>query len=257
MQSMRAKLTLWYTAILALVLIAFAAATYIYFARASAQKTDDALMDSSDLVVASLKSELGEGTGQGVQIVREVVADFRFRDREVVVFDENLHVVASSEPTEPERNPKAWPGPEAFANSGPSSDAGRACSTFSMGHSIRVCAVTLQSSSGNFLIVTAKSIFDEKETFEQVRTAFGIAIPIALVLASIGGFLMAKSSLAPVAEMGERAARISANNLHERLPVKTEQDEVGPGDDRARHDGARAANQRRKPGTETADCQPS
>src|SRR6266478_6312232 len=89
LQSMRAKLTLWYTGILALVLITFAAATYIYLVRASAQKTDDALMDSSDLVVASLKAELNEGKERGAQTVREVVDDFRFRDREVVVFDEN------------------------------------------------------------------------------------------------------------------------------------------------------------------------
>jgi heavy metal sensor kinase len=75
--------------------------------------------------------------------------------------------------------------------------------------------------------VTAKSLFEERETLEQVRTAFGIAIPIALILASLGGFLLAKRSLAPVAEMGDRAARISANNLHERLPVKNAQDEVG------------------------------
>src|SRR4029077_20844292 len=114
--SMRAKLTLWYTGILALVLIAFAAATYIYFVRASAQKTDDALMDSSDLVVASLKSELSEGQERGAQAVREVVNDFRLRDREVVVFDENHQVVASSAPSEPERSRKAWPGPEAFGN---------------------------------------------------------------------------------------------------------------------------------------------
>src|SRR5437588_9653354 len=38
-----------------------------------------------------------------------------------------------------------------------------------------------QSASGNFVVVTAKSLFEEKETLEQVRTAFGIAIPIALV----------------------------------------------------------------------------
>ena len=228
MQSMRAKLTLWYTGILAIVLIAFAAATYIYFVRASAQKTDDALMDSSDLVVASLKSELGEGKERGAQTVREVVNDFRFRDREVVVFDENHQVVASAEPREPERSPRAWPGPEAFANiPGLTSNPGRTCSTLSISHGIRFCGVTLQSPSGNFLIVTAKSLFEEKETLEQVQTAFGIAIPIALVLASLGGFLLAKRSLAPVAEMGDRAARISANNLHERLPVKSEQDEVG------------------------------
>jgi heavy metal sensor kinase len=225
---MRAKLTLWYTGILALVLIAFAAATYIYFAKASAQKTDDALMDSSDLVVASLKSELGEGKEGGAQTVREVVNDFRFRDREVVVFDENHQVVASAEPREPERSPRAWPAPEAFANiPGLTSNPGRACSTLTIGPGIRFCGVALQSTSGNFLIVTAKSLFEEKETLEQVRTAYGIAIPIALVLASLGGFLLAKRSLAPVAEMGDRAARISANNLHERLPVKSEQDEVG------------------------------
>jgi two-component system OmpR family sensor kinase len=228
MQSMRAKLTLWYTGILALVLIAFAAATYIYFVRASAQKTDDALMDSSDLVVASLKSELGEGKERGAQTVREVVSDFRFRDREVVVFDENHQVVASAEPREPERSVRTWPVPEAFADiPGLTSNSGRACSTLSIGHGIRFCGVTLQSPSGNFLIVTAKSLFEEKETLEQVRTAFGIAIPIALVLASLGGLLLAKRSLAPVAEMGDRAARISANNLHERLPVKSEEDEVG------------------------------
>jgi heavy metal sensor kinase len=228
MHSMRAKLTLWYTGILALVLIAFAAATYIYFVKASAQKTDDSLMDSSDLVVASLKSELSEGKERGAQTVREVVDDFRFRDREVVVFDENRQVVASSEPREPERSPKAWPAPEAFANiPGLSSNAGRACSTLSIGHGVRYCGVVLPSTSGTFLVVTAKSLFEEKETLEQVQTAFGIAIPIALILASFGGFLMAKRSLAAVAEMGDRAARISANNLHERLPVKSEQDEVG------------------------------
>ncbi len=225
---MRAKLTLWYTGVLALVLIAFAAATYIYFVRASAQKTDDALMDSSDLVVASLKSELSEGKERGAQTVREVVNDFRFRDREVVVFDENRRVVASSEPREQERSPGTWPAAESFANlSGLTSGLGRACSTLPIGHGIRFCGVALQSTSGNFLIVTAKSLFEEKETLEQVQTAFGIAIPIALVLASLGGFLLAKRSLAPVAEMGNRAARISANNLHERLPVKSEQDEVG------------------------------
>lgn len=225
---MRAKLTLWYTGILALVLIAFAAATYIYFVRASAQKTDDALMDSSDLVVASLKSELGEGQERGAQTVREVVNDFRFRDREVVVFDEHHQVIASSEPREPEQSPRTWPAAESFANiPGLTSNPGRACSTLSVGHGIRFCGVMLQSTAGSFLIVTAKSLYEERETLEQVRTAFEIAIPIALILASLGGFLLAKRSLAPVAEMGDRAARISANNLHERLPVKSEQDEVG------------------------------
>jgi heavy metal sensor kinase len=228
LQSMRARLTLWYTGILALVLIVFATATYIYFARANVQRTDDALLDSSDLVVANLKTELGEAPGRGIETVREVVNDFRFRDRQIMVFDDNHQVVASSEPLVRERSPRHWPAAEVFGNiPGLSSAGGRACSTIATGPGIRFCGVLLQSASGNFVVVTAKSLFEEHETLEQVRTAFAVAIPLALILASLGGFLLAKRSLAPVAEMGQRAARISATNLHERLPVKSERDEVG------------------------------
>src|SRR5882762_7559576 len=228
LESMRAKLTLWYTGILALVLTVFAASTYIYLVRATAQRTDDSLVDSSDLVVANLKAELGESARQGGQVVREVVNDFRFRDRQVVVFGENQQVLAASEPPERERLAKKWPTAEAFANLADLTlNTGKACSTLPVGHGIRFCGVVLQSPSDKFLIVTAKSPHEEQETLEQVRTAFGIAIPVALILASLGGFLLAKRSLAPVAEMGEQAARISSMNLHERLPVKSERDEVG------------------------------
>jgi heavy metal sensor kinase len=228
LESMRAKLTLWYTGILALVLTVFAASTYFYLVRATAQRTDDSLMDSSDLVVANLKSELGESAREGGQIVRGVVNDFRFRDRQVIVFGENRQVMAASEPPERERLARKWPSAEAFANLADLAlNTGRACSTLPVGHGIRFCGVVLQSPSDKFLIVTAKSPHEEQETLEQVRTAFGIAIPVALILASLGGFLLAKRSLAPVAEMGEQAARISSMNLHERLPVKSERDEVG------------------------------
>ncbi|MCU1266822.1 MAG: Signal transduction histidine kinase [Acidobacteria bacterium] len=228
LQTMRAKLTLWYTVVLAIVLIAFAAATYFYFVRATAQRTDDALLESSDLVVASLNSELGEAAERGSQTIREVVNDFQFRDRQIIVFDENHQIVASSQPPEKNRNPKDWPAPEVFAKiPGLITNNGRACSTQSGGHGIRFCGVVLQSPSGTFVIVTAKSLLDEQETLEQVRTALGIAIPVALALAGLGGFLLAKRSLAPVVQMGDQAARISATNLHERLPVKSERDEVG------------------------------
>jgi heavy metal sensor kinase len=77
------------------------------------------------------------------------------------------------------------------------------------------------------MVVVAKSLHEEEESLAQVRTAFLIAIPLSLLLASLGGYLLARSSLAPVVAMGEQAARISATNLHERLPVKSDRDELG------------------------------
>jgi heavy metal sensor kinase len=47
------------------------------------------------------------------------------------------------------------------------------------------------------------------------------------LLASIGGYFLARKSLAPVVRMSASAAQIGAANLHERLPVANERDELG------------------------------
>jgi signal transduction histidine kinase len=50
---------------------------------------------------------------------------------------------------------------------------------------------------------------------------------VVLVLAWIGGYLLARQSLRPTESMSRSAARISAANLTERLPVGNPQDELG------------------------------
>ncbi|MGH9903547.1 MAG: sensor histidine kinase, partial [Pyrinomonadaceae bacterium] len=61
-------------------------------------------------------------------------------------------------------------------------------------------------------------------------TAIGVGAPLAsllLALAGLAGFFLARRSLAPVAAMSERARRIGAENLGERLPVANPRDELG------------------------------
>jgi hypothetical protein len=50
--------------------------------------------------------------------------------------------------------------------------------------------------------------------------------PIALLLASIGGYLLAAAALRPVERMGERAVTISAASPGRRLPVPPADDEI-------------------------------
>jgi heavy metal sensor kinase len=61
----------------------------------------------------------------------------------------------------------------------------------------------------------------------QARRAFYVAIPLALLLASLGGYFLARKSLAPVVIMGEQAAQIGASNLNERIPVPQNNQELG------------------------------
>ncbi|HEV7377649.1 MAG TPA: ATP-binding protein, partial [Pyrinomonadaceae bacterium] len=76
-------------------------------------------------------------------------------------------------------------------------------------------------------LVVLRSLHDQEDLLERAGYALLIAVPVALLLASIGGYFLARKSLAPVVRMSASAARIGAANLHERLPVVNEQDELG------------------------------
>ena len=54
---------------------------------------------------------------------------------------------------------------------------------------------------------------------EQVRATFAWVIPFAILLATCGGYFLARKSLAPVVAMSDKAARIGAENLSERQRV--------------------------------------
>jgi len=54
-----------------------------------------------------------------------------------------------------------------------------------------------------------------------------IAVPLGLLLAGLGGWFLARKSLAPVLAMSEQAHRIGAQDLDQRLPVVNPRDELG------------------------------
>ena len=52
-------------------------------------------------------------------------------------------------------------------------------------------------------------------------------VPMALAIAGVGGWFLARQSLSPVVAMADRARRIGVENLSERLPVANPRDELG------------------------------
>jgi heavy metal sensor kinase len=71
---------------------------------------------------------------------------------------------------------------------------------------------------------------DEEPVRSTLRTLVIIlilALPVALALAAVGGFVMAGRLLRPVAAITARAEKITAENLSERLPVENPRDEFG------------------------------
>jgi two-component system OmpR family sensor kinase len=76
------------------------------------------------------------------------------------------------------------------------------------------------------VLVVGATRENRAETLESLRNAFLIGGTIALLLSALGGYLLAGAALRPIEGMRRRAAEISTSSLHERLPVPRARDEV-------------------------------
>jgi len=79
----------------------------------------------------------------------------------------------------------------------------------------------------SYTLLVATPLQNQEQTLESARAAFSVAIPLALLIAGLGGYFLARKSLSPVVTMGEQAARIGASNLNERIPVPENNSELG------------------------------
>ncbi len=90
----------------------------------------------------------------------------------------------------------------------------------------RLLALPLMRNGEHVVLVVGATRENRVETLNSLRKAFLIGGPIALVLAALGGYLLAGAALRPIESMRRRAAEISTTSLDERLPVPEANDEV-------------------------------
>ena len=230
--SMRTRLTVWYTAVLALVLLIFAITSYTYLARAARERTDASLSDTLDSLISTFNTELND-EGQPIDVsAQEAAMGLHFHDRQLIVYDANNKVfVASNSPQELSSHANWFttsPAQEQLIALGQSSSQDRVFATFDSGeHAIRAVAFRVPAKDQTLTFLVANSLHDEEQSLVQTRRAFYVAVPLALLIAGVGGYLLAKKSLAPVVSMGEQAAHIGAANLGERIPVPAHTHELG------------------------------
>lgn len=228
---MRVQLSLWYTGVLALVLIIFALIAYSYLARSIRQRTDEALSDTANSFISTLASELNDENQTAQESVNETTRSFHFRDRQVIVFDQFHRQLAASDP--PENIPLGSPWLDSrqlkteldsLVTAVPKGD-GLLANLDGGNYPVRILAINVSQPS-SYTIVIASPLVEQTQVLSQARTALYIAIPLAIMLASLGGYFLAQKSLAPVVIMGEQAARIGASNLNERIPVSRNNNEM-------------------------------
>jgi two-component system OmpR family sensor kinase len=90
----------------------------------------------------------------------------------------------------------------------------------------RMLALPVQRGQTRLVLVVGATRENREETLRSLRNAFLIGGPLALILASLAGYALARAALRPIEAMRRRAADISASSLDDRLPVPASGDEV-------------------------------
>ncbi len=90
----------------------------------------------------------------------------------------------------------------------------------------RMLAVPIDRSGQRLVLVAGATRGNRAETLSSLRDAFLVGGPLALLLTSLAGYLLAGAAVRPIEAMRRRAAEISSSSLDERLPVPPAHDEV-------------------------------
>jgi heavy metal sensor kinase len=234
-ESVRVRLTLWYTAVLAIALVGLALATYFIFRQHTVQRTDSDLAQLSDAFLTTLQAELKDQAGPDAPkaAAEEAIIEHRFRDHVFAVLDPTGSLLISSQDLPTKSGTETVPAGLFNSDSfrilaDPASRGDRVYGYVSGGRDgYRGFGRSFTIKGQAYTLVVLRSLHPQDEMLEEITTTFKWVIPLAILLASVGGYFLARKSLAPVVAMSNQAGRIGAANLHERLPIKNEKDELG------------------------------
>ena len=206
-ESVRARLTIWYIAVLAVVLIVFSGISYFLLAQSIRDAFDASLTGTAREVAA--------------EFARDGRLDFRFSDRDIVVFDQSgkIAAAAASSVNAADRQRLARVA-----------SSGTGLITIAGGHEgdgIRIAREAAEFHNQHFMVIVAEDLDPQADSLEAAAGAVLVGIPLALAVAAIGGYLLARKSLAPVTAMSVKARQISAETLGERIAISNERDELG------------------------------
>jgi two-component system, OmpR family, sensor kinase len=233
--SLRFRLTVYYSAALMLILGFVALATYAILKQETRKKTDADLTELSDSFLATVRAELHDEsrTESITDAFNEAVIEHRFREYVFAIFDSKGELIRSSQDFVPNTRTNDVPVASLFqspsfqrllTNPGttqPDFEYIRAYGRF-RGYSRK-----FSGPAGDYTLAVVFSLHQSEEFLESIRYTFALIIPFGALLASGGGYFLARNALAPVVSMGRQASVIDAKNLHDRLAVLNPRDELG------------------------------
>jgi heavy metal sensor kinase len=220
MRSIRFRLTVWYAAIIALTLTAFCALAYIGLERYMTAELSTQLSNQANQIAQTWLREINaSGPDYVVSEIDEHLSP-QITNRFIrITRDQGSPLYLPKPPRDdsfdPDQVPLTAVTRAGFRQERP---AGKKLLIYSM-------PVTADG-GGAYTVEVGEAYRHVEGTLHGLAGIFIIVLPVALALATGGGYLLIKRALGPVDELSSAAEHITSRNLSERLPVPKTGDEI-------------------------------
>ena len=207
---LRLRLTLAFALAMSAVIVIVGALLYVRMGSSLQAQIDDGL-EAQAPAIEELVRTSGDDLRSAQLRVEDGVVQVIWPGQRLVSFPPLLAAI-----TEPEAT-RAVSGPPYFL----SRDRLRG-----LDEPMRLLVTATPSASGAAVVVVGASLEDREEALDGLLSQLFLVGPLALLLSSVAGYLLAGAALRPVEAMRRRAEEISSDRPGQRLPLPRARDEV-------------------------------
>ncbi len=222
-QSVRVRLTLWYIAILGATLVLFSALVYYQMSRSLYKSVDRKILTISEVIASSLApnsrsvfSNIEEKLAE--KVGKQPSAKF------IQLLDRSGNIGSKSLNLRNKRLPVSF---EALKNASQGIVTYETKEVFGEPLRIITYPVKRKGSGIRSIVQVATSLAEVRDTLRRLIFILASVVPLALIIASIGGTFLANKVLKPISEINRITKEITSKNLGLRVPQPTMHDELG------------------------------
>jgi heavy metal sensor kinase len=218
-KSFRLQLTAWYLLFFTVLFMLFSIFLYQVLDQALHKRLDETLSSEVNTGKGLFDGEMAELRGDAHAAAAEAMSEMKMRGALIAVFQDGS-LLASSAP---------------FKNAELSGVIARAAAQdeeilvevphYGV-HGGRAMARQFEIGGRRYVLIAVESLAAVTADLAVVRNVIYIALPLAVLFAGIGGFILATKSLAPLRWMADQARTITDKNLHSRLDIGAANEEL-------------------------------
>lgn len=222
-RSLRFKLTLWYVLILGILLISFSSFLYFTLSKSLYRDADTKLRSLAELIASESASPLSRFGFGNIDQALEATMNLKPIGKFIQVLDETGKIGRKSEnlrnvqlPISRNALKNALTGVITFETNRSFGDPPLRIITFPV----------IENNHVTLIVQVASSLEDVEDALNTLFIILIIAVPFALMVASLGGQFLANKALKPVDSITQTARMITSQNLNQRIKPLRVKDEI-------------------------------